>query len=56
MTLGMHNGPDTLFNTIKFLKKPELAPLEKPFKLTFLNGKVFVILTVKCYSKNCITE
>ncbi|XP_057380358.1 uncharacterized protein LOC130702764 [Daphnia carinata] len=40
LTLGMHNGPETLFNTIKFLKKPDLASLEKPFKLTFLNGKI----------------
>lgn len=40
VTLGMHNGPDTLLSTVKFLKKPELVMLEKPFKISFLNGKI----------------
>jgi hypothetical protein len=38
----MHNGDESLFNTIKFLKKPDLAALEKPFKLTISNGKVSI--------------
>ena len=36
----MHNGPDSLLSTVKFQKKPELAILEKPFKITYENGKV----------------
>lgn len=36
----MHNGDEALFNTIKFLKKPDLVILEKPFKVVFSNGKV----------------
>ena len=40
MTLGLHNGPESLLNTVRFQKKPELAPLEKPFKISYLNGKV----------------
>jgi len=40
LTMGLHNGPESLLSTVKFVKKPELAPLEKPFKLSFLNGKV----------------
>lgn len=42
----MHNGPDTLLSTVKFLKKPELVLLEKPFKISFLNGKVKHELTI----------
>ena len=42
----MHNGPDTLLSTVKFLKKPELVLLEKPFKISFLNGKVNLQLTI----------
>ena len=38
--MGLHNGPEPLLLSVKFLKKPELAPLEKPFKISYLNGKV----------------
>jgi len=40
VALGLHNGPEALLHTVKFLKKPEVAPLEKPFKISYLNGKV----------------
>lgn len=39
--LGMHNGADSLLASMEFVKKPELAILEKPFKLTYTNGKVW---------------
>jgi len=38
--LGMHNGPEFLFGSIEFVKKPELAVLEKPFRVSYTNGKV----------------
>lgn len=36
----MHNGADSLMETMEFVKKPELAVLEKPFKLSYTDGKV----------------
>ena len=39
--LAVHNGPISLLNSIQYLKKKtELAPLEKPFKISFSRGKV----------------
>ena len=36
----MHNGAENLLESMQFVKKPELALLEKPFKLSYTNGKV----------------
>ena len=38
--LAVHNGPEELIKSANFIKKPELAVLEKPFKILYSSGKV----------------
>ena len=38
--LAMHNGAEELIQSAKFVKKPELSVLEKPFKVSYTSGKV----------------
>ncbi len=40
VSLAVHNGPEELIKTANFIKKPELAVLEKPFKILYSSGKV----------------
>jgi len=42
----MHNGLDSLLKSVEFVKKPELAMLEKPFKVFYTNGKVGVAVVM----------
>ena len=42
----MHNGEDSLLKSAEFIKKPELSILEKPFKVSYINGKVWPSLYI----------